>query len=123
MDKFKTREGAAPSDYCFHSSEQGGAALAEFATAWEQRSAAALAEQCFSRVTRPRLARWTALSYCSGRERRVMRRVHAAVGSLVLFVVAPGVVAGLLPWALTGWHRGHRCRRYGSPGRSSRPEA
>jgi protein-S-isoprenylcysteine O-methyltransferase Ste14 len=30
-----------------------------------------------------------------------MRR--AALGSLVFLVVAPGVVAGLVPWLLTGW--------------------
>jgi protein-S-isoprenylcysteine O-methyltransferase Ste14 len=30
-----------------------------------------------------------------------MRR--AALGSLVFFVLAPGVVAGLVPWWLTGW--------------------
>jgi protein-S-isoprenylcysteine O-methyltransferase Ste14 len=29
--------------------------------------------------------------------------VKAAVGSLVFLVVAPGVVAGLGPWLLTGW--------------------
>jgi protein-S-isoprenylcysteine O-methyltransferase Ste14 len=32
--------------------------------------------------------------------RRVAR---AAAGSLVFLVVAPGVVAGLIPWLLTGW--------------------
>jgi protein-S-isoprenylcysteine O-methyltransferase Ste14 len=32
-----------------------------------------------------------------------MRRLMAAAGSLVFFVVAPGVVAGLVPWWLTGW--------------------
>lgn len=32
-----------------------------------------------------------------------MRRSVAAVGSAVFFVVAPGVVAGLVPWWLTGW--------------------
>jgi len=32
-----------------------------------------------------------------------MRRGTAAIGSLVFFVVAPGVVVGLLPWWLTGW--------------------
>jgi protein-S-isoprenylcysteine O-methyltransferase Ste14 len=30
-------------------------------------------------------------------------RLRAAVGSLVFLVVEPGVVAGLVPWALTGW--------------------
>jgi protein-S-isoprenylcysteine O-methyltransferase Ste14 len=28
---------------------------------------------------------------------------RAAVGTLVFFVLAPGVVAGLVPWWLTGW--------------------
>jgi protein-S-isoprenylcysteine O-methyltransferase Ste14 len=32
-----------------------------------------------------------------------MHRTRAAVGSAVFFVVAPGVVAGLVPWWLTGW--------------------
>jgi protein-S-isoprenylcysteine O-methyltransferase Ste14 len=30
-------------------------------------------------------------------------RARAAVGSVVFLVVAPGVVAGLVPWLLTGW--------------------
>jgi protein-S-isoprenylcysteine O-methyltransferase Ste14 len=30
-------------------------------------------------------------------------RARAAAGSLVFLVVAPGVVAGLVPWLLTGW--------------------
>lgn len=34
-------------------------------------------------------------------ERR--RRRGAALGSAVFFVVAPGVVDGLIPWWLTGW--------------------
>lgn len=33
-----------------------------------------------------------------------MRRVRAALGSALFLLVAPGVVAGLIPWALTGWH-------------------
>ena len=32
-----------------------------------------------------------------------MRRARAAVGSLVFLVLAPGVVAGLVPYWLTGW--------------------
>jgi hypothetical protein len=32
-----------------------------------------------------------------------MRKAAAAVGSAAFFVVAPGVVAGLVPWWLTGW--------------------
>ena len=30
-------------------------------------------------------------------------RLGAAVGSLLFLVAAPGVVAGLVPWGLTGW--------------------
>jgi protein-S-isoprenylcysteine O-methyltransferase Ste14 len=30
-------------------------------------------------------------------------RARAALGSLVFLVAAPGVVAGLVPWLLTGW--------------------
>jgi protein-S-isoprenylcysteine O-methyltransferase Ste14 len=32
-----------------------------------------------------------------------MRRARAAAGSLLFLVVAPGVVAGLVPWWLTRW--------------------
>ncbi len=32
-----------------------------------------------------------------------MGRARAAVGSLVFLVLVPGVVAGLVPWWLTGW--------------------
>jgi protein-S-isoprenylcysteine O-methyltransferase Ste14 len=32
-----------------------------------------------------------------------VRRTTAAAGSVVFFVLAPGVVAGLVPWWLTGW--------------------
>ena len=32
-----------------------------------------------------------------------MRRVMAAAGSAVFFVLGPGLVAGLVPWWLTGW--------------------
>lgn len=32
-----------------------------------------------------------------------MLRFKAAAGSLIFLVVVPGVVAGLIPWALTGW--------------------
>jgi protein-S-isoprenylcysteine O-methyltransferase Ste14 len=32
-----------------------------------------------------------------------MARIRAAAGSLVFLAVAPGVVAGLIPWWLTGW--------------------
>ena len=32
-----------------------------------------------------------------------MRRSTAAMGSVVFFLMAPGIVAGLIPWWLTGW--------------------
>src|SRR3954451_4240270 len=32
-----------------------------------------------------------------------MRRSAAAAGSAAFFAVAPGVVAGVVPWLLTGW--------------------
>ena len=34
----------------------------------------------------------------------MMERLKAAVGSLAFLVLAPGVVAGLLPWLMTHWH-------------------
>lgn len=33
-----------------------------------------------------------------------MRRTTAASGSALFFAVAPAVVAGAVPWSLTGWH-------------------
>jgi hypothetical protein len=33
-----------------------------------------------------------------------VRRFRAAAGTLLFLLVAPGVVAGLVPWLLTGWH-------------------
>lgn len=35
-----------------------------------------------------------------------MRKGRAATGSAVFFALAPGVVAGLVPWWLTGWQTG-----------------
>jgi protein-S-isoprenylcysteine O-methyltransferase Ste14 len=32
-----------------------------------------------------------------------VRRVGAALGSLVWLIIAPGVVVGLVPWWITGW--------------------
>jgi protein-S-isoprenylcysteine O-methyltransferase Ste14 len=32
-----------------------------------------------------------------------VRRARAALGSLVFLLIAPGVVAGLVPWLITGW--------------------
>jgi protein-S-isoprenylcysteine O-methyltransferase Ste14 len=39
--------------------------------------------------------------------RRRDPRLRAAAGSLLFLVVEPGVVAGLVPWALTGWKVAH----------------
>jgi protein-S-isoprenylcysteine O-methyltransferase Ste14 len=36
-----------------------------------------------------------------------MRKPTAAAGSAAFFVLAPGVVAGLVPWWLTGWQVRH----------------
>lgn len=36
-----------------------------------------------------------------------MARAKAAVGTAVFLVLAPGVVAGLIPWWLTGWEVDH----------------
>ena len=38
---------------------------------------------------------------------RCMGRLRAAIGSLVFLGVAPGVVAGLVPWSLTHWRSSH----------------
>jgi protein-S-isoprenylcysteine O-methyltransferase Ste14 len=38
-----------------------------------------------------------------GRTLAAMRRLEAALGSAVFLVAAPGIVAGLVPWLLTGW--------------------
>jgi len=35
-----------------------------------------------------------------------MRTITAATGSAVFLLIAPGVVAGLVPWWLTGWRAG-----------------
>lgn len=35
-----------------------------------------------------------------------MTRARAALGSLVFLLLVPGVVAGLVPWWLTGWETG-----------------
>src|SRR5215472_11763921 len=35
-----------------------------------------------------------------------MRKITAATGSAVFLLIAPGVVAGLVPWWLTGWRTG-----------------
>jgi protein-S-isoprenylcysteine O-methyltransferase Ste14 len=36
----------------------------------------------------------------------VKSRTSAAIGTSVFFAAAPGVVAGVVPWLLTGWHVG-----------------
>jgi len=35
---------------------------------------------------------------------RVIRRVAAIIGTAVFFVIAPGGLAGLMPWWITHWH-------------------
>src|SRR6516162_1404525 len=35
-----------------------------------------------------------------------MRRVFVILGSALFLVVAPGIVAGYVPWRITGWHVG-----------------
>ena len=35
-----------------------------------------------------------------------MRKPEATLGAAAFFVVAPGVVAGAVPWLLTDWHSG-----------------
>ena len=35
-----------------------------------------------------------------------MRKITAIAGSAVFLVIAPGIVAGLVPWWLTGWRMG-----------------
>ena len=32
-----------------------------------------------------------------------MRKGTAALGSALFLIAAPGVVAGVIPWAITGW--------------------
>jgi protein-S-isoprenylcysteine O-methyltransferase Ste14 len=34
----------------------------------------------------------------------IMRKISAALGSVIFFLVAPCVVAGLGPWLVTNWH-------------------
>ena len=34
---------------------------------------------------------------------RPLDRVKAAIGSAVFFLLAPGIVAGFIPWLITGW--------------------
>ena len=36
-----------------------------------------------------------------------MRKPAAAAGTALFFLLAPGIVAGLIPWWLTGWQVGH----------------
>jgi len=37
-----------------------------------------------------------------------MRKPIAAAGTALFFALAPGIVAGLVPWWLTGWRAGAR---------------
>jgi protein-S-isoprenylcysteine O-methyltransferase Ste14 len=38
---------------------------------------------------------------------RGVNRATAAAGAAVFFLIAPGVVAGLVPWLITGWRVAH----------------
>ena len=52
----------------------------------------------------PGLAAGGTHSWCSAGERPLSRsRVRAAAGSALFLVVAPGVVAGVVPWWITRW--------------------
>jgi protein-S-isoprenylcysteine O-methyltransferase Ste14 len=44
-----------------------------------------------------------ALAYCRRTQNAWVRRVRAAVGSVLFLALAPGVVAGVVPWLLTDW--------------------
>ena len=44
-----------------------------------------------------------------------MRRPTAAVGSALFFVLAPGVVVGLIPWLLTRWQAHESLPYYWGP--------
>jgi hypothetical protein len=44
-----------------------------------------------------------------------MRRPTAALGSAVFFLLAPGVVAGLIAWLLTGGWQAHKPLAYWMP--------
>src|SRR5215467_13616959 len=35
-----------------------------------------------------------------------MRRAFAILGSAIFLVIAPGIVAGYVPWRICRWHRG-----------------
>ena len=50
-------------------------------------------------------ATWNAVPGRSCRLRRTLCKTAAIAGSVVFFIAAPGVVAGLLPWLITHWHR------------------
>src|ERR1700693_5927451 len=41
----------------------------------------------------------------SASEDNSMGRLWASLGSLLFFLLAPGLVAGLAPWWISGWHR------------------
>lgn len=42
----------------------------------------------------------------AARETSSMRKTTAAFGSVLFFLAAPAMVAGVVPWWLTGWHMG-----------------
>ena len=51
----------------------------------------------------PRTGAACANSVVALRDTSPVARARAAIGSLVFLVLVPGVVAGLVPWLLTGW--------------------
>jgi len=55
------------------------------------------------------LAAWLEENPCAVDGSRLLGdpRLRAAAGSLLFLVVEPGVVAGVVPWALTGWKVAH----------------
>src|SRR5215217_2199978 len=55
------------------------------------------------RRSRPHRARPAGLVVGCGQEDLTMRKPTAAAASAAFFMLAPGVVAGLVPWWLTGW--------------------
>jgi len=47
---------------------------------------------------------WQWTLACARADTGGMRRTAAAIGSSLFMALAPGTVAGLAPWWLTGWH-------------------
>src|SRR5215216_1484225 len=68
---------------------------------------------------RPRTLAGSRVAYSgiliNGKVRIAMRRPTAALGSAVFFLVAPGVVVGLIPWLLTGGWQARQPLPYWAP--------